>query len=475
MAAKRGGSAIIIGSGIAGLSVASAISSQFDSIKIIERDTLPADAVHRSGVPQSHHVHALLLRGLLELERLFPGIEAELAEQGARRMDLGADFAHFSEWGWAPRARVDVAPLTVSRRLLECTIRARVKNTITNATFIEDTRVRGFIAERSDGRVRVVGVRTDRPELAEIRGDIVIDASGRNAKSPEWLEAIGVPRAEEQVVDAFSGYASRFYEAPEDSRRWWRGMLVEPAPPSFKRWALLMPIEGNKWVLTLAGVNKEYPPTDEAGFHEYLASLRTPVLAREIAKATPISEIRGHRSLFNRARRYDRWEATVDGLLITGDAAVAFNASHGQGMSMAAWCATTLGETIARVGTDPQKLPKAFHKAQWTVLQRAWEIATGMDLHWPETVGERPLQFRLFEGFAVEATRAAFEDPNLKRSMGPVFQLIRSPYTCFRPSLIARVLYLSAKRRFTPALPIDTAMPVLSADTTGSSAALDAG
>jgi len=473
MAHQSAEHAVIIGSGIAGLCAARVLSQHVTRVTIIERDKLPASPEHRASVPQSHHVHALLLRGLVELEALFPGIERELATHGARRMDMGRDFAHFSEWGWTKRAQVEVAPLTVSRLLLEHVIRTRVK-ALANVRLVEDTRVRGFLHERDGATLRVTGVRTDHLELEEIRADLVIDASGRSGKGQDWLDALGVTRPKEEKVDAFAGYASRFYKLAPDASRWWRGMLIDPKPPDFRRWGLLMPIEGDRWVLTLAGVNRDLPPTDEVGFHAYLASLRSPALAREIARATPLSAIHGFRGLANRARRYDTWSERVDGFLAIGDSVVAFNASHGQGMSMAAWCATTLDATLHKVGVDPVRLPRAFHKAQWRVLSRAWEIATNVDMQWPETTGTRPLAFRWLRGFAVEATRAAHEDPILKKALGPVFQLLASPYAGFRPSIIGRVLWASLMRRLRGAktLPGATPTPALPGGDTGSYGAL---
>lgn len=63
---------------MAGLCAVRALSDQFERVTLVERDRLPDGFEHRAGTPQSHHVHALLLRGSMELERLFPGLESEL-------------------------------------------------------------------------------------------------------------------------------------------------------------------------------------------------------------------------------------------------------------------------------------------------------------------------------------------------------------------------------------------------------------
>lgn len=454
--------AVVVGGSIAGLCAARALSHHFQHVTLIERDMLPTDAAHRTGVPQSQHVHALLLRGLLELETLFPGIEHELLAKGARRMDLGSEFAHYTDWGWAPRAPIMVEPLTMSRIGLESVIRSRLRHDLNNLSVLEDTRVTGLLTSREGVRVKVTGVTTDRGDAAELSADLVVDASGRNSKCLDWLSARGVARPETDVVDAFAGYASRFYELAPDDTRWWRGMLVDPKAPDHKRWALLMPVENGRHVLTLGGLNRDYPPADEAGFQAFLCSLRSPVLARVMASATPVSPIHTHRALYNRARHFERWSAEVSGFVALGDSAIAFNAYHGQGMSMAALAATTLGAVCAS-GTklDPYALTRTFHQQQWQQLRNAWDMSTGMDLEWPETEGVRPAGYAFLFGLSVAVVRAAHDNPKLKRALGPVFQLVASPYSLLRPGIIATVALSALRRALGRSQALPSSMPVL--------------
>ena len=68
--------AIVIGGSMAGLCAARVLSKFYDKVTVIDRDAYPAGAHERPGVPQSRHVHALLMRGRIELDRLFPGLRA---------------------------------------------------------------------------------------------------------------------------------------------------------------------------------------------------------------------------------------------------------------------------------------------------------------------------------------------------------------------------------------------------------------
>ena len=86
--------AIVIGGSMAGLCAARVLSKFYDKVTVIDRDAYPVGAHERPGVPQSRHVHALLMRGRLELDRLFPGFrEKTMLERSAIEINFGRDFA----------------------------------------------------------------------------------------------------------------------------------------------------------------------------------------------------------------------------------------------------------------------------------------------------------------------------------------------------------------------------------------------
>lgn len=448
---QRRAHAVVIGGSIAGLCAARVLGDHFARVTLVERDSLPQGVAHRAGAPQAHHLHLLLLRGLLELERLFPGLELELTAQGAGRVDLGSDVAHFTEWGWAPRARIDVAPLTMSRLLLESCVRTRVFRELKNLTRLEGVRVTGLKVRHLTNGTLVTGVRTSDPERPELEADLVVDASGRNSRALEWLEQHGVASPSEELVDPLAGYASRFYELAPNPRRWWRGMIIDAKLPKLRRWGMLMPIENGRVGVTVGGINGEYPPGEEAAFHDYVEKLASPALSRAIASAKPITAIHTHRALSNRARHFERWSSEVGGFIALGDSAIAFNAAYGQGMSMAAAAVNTLntllGERTAATQT-PFALTRRFHREQWRQLRTAWGVATGADLRWPATEGARPRGHALSTAFGNMIVRAANHDPNLRRRLGPVVQLLVEPASLLMsPGFLTRLVVAELRRR----------------------------
>src|SRR5688572_12733982 len=97
------GRAVVVGGSMAGLCAARALGPFFDRVTVLDRDGMPAGIEDRPGVPQGRHVHALLARGLRELDGLFPGFERKLRESGAVDVDFGMDFVVLRQFGWAPR------------------------------------------------------------------------------------------------------------------------------------------------------------------------------------------------------------------------------------------------------------------------------------------------------------------------------------------------------------------------------------
>src|SRR5215813_12396756 len=63
----------------------------FEHVTVLERDSLPQDTCHRSGTPQSKHVHGLLGGGQRALGNLFPAFEEDLVTAGAVQLRVGLD------------------------------------------------------------------------------------------------------------------------------------------------------------------------------------------------------------------------------------------------------------------------------------------------------------------------------------------------------------------------------------------------
>src|SRR4030095_6208893 len=78
--------------------------------------------------PQGRHLHVLQPGGSAALERLLPGVQAELLAAGATEVRVREDVLWMTPQGWAPRNRGQEQHvlLSASRELTEWAIRRRV-------------------------------------------------------------------------------------------------------------------------------------------------------------------------------------------------------------------------------------------------------------------------------------------------------------------------------------------------------------
>jgi 2-polyprenyl-6-methoxyphenol hydroxylase-like FAD-dependent oxidoreductase len=439
--------AVVIGGSIAGLVAAKVLLNHFQQVTLIERDRFPAQPTFRPGVPQSQHVHALLVRGQRLLDQLFPGIVAELHHAGAPAVNWTADWQMLSLWGWFPQTTSDLNGVTVSRVLLEWLIYQRLQ-AFPNLTILEGCQVKGLLS--TPDCTRVVGVNVHHPDPSSsdspsddaIAADLVVDASGRNSALPKWLIELGYEAPQETVINSFLGYASRWYQKPQPLQTNWKGMTLSAHPPEHSRGGVLFPVEGDRWIVTLGGMADDQPPTDEEGFLEFARRLRDPAIYDAIKDATPLSPVYGYRRTENCWRHYEQLTRLPEGIVALGDAVCAFNPVYGQGMTTAALGALTLDQCLTKCLTtnQQQRLTPAFQKQLARVIATPWMMATAEDGRWHTTTGPRPKGVtRLVQRYMDQVIRLAVKRPALFRAFAHVIHLVEPPTTLFRPDIVAQV------------------------------------
>jgi hypothetical protein len=64
---------------------------------------------------------------------------------------------------------------------------------------------------------------------------------------------------------------------------------IMPVPPQMPRGGIILPMENGGWQVTLVGIGRDYPPTDEAGFLEFARSLSSPEIYEAIKEAQPLT------------------------------------------------------------------------------------------------------------------------------------------------------------------------------------------
>lgn len=431
--------AITIGGGIAGLLAARVLTDHFDEVTVIERDCFSEVPQPRQGVPQSCHPHVLLVQGQMILEQFFPGIREELLLQGALSLDWSADFRWLLSGNWTPRFSSDYISCACTRNLLEATIRQFLLNN-TKVKFLEGYHVTGLLTRQKRTSINGIKVRSSQVDEQELSAHLVLDASGRGSKSPQWLQSLGYEKPKETTVKSFLGYSTRWYRQLNNGFQDYKLLYVMPQAPNLSRGAVMHLVEGDRWLVNLIGVGGDYPPTDEAGFLEFAQSLSSPEVYDAIKNAEPCSQIYGYRRTDNRMYHYERLSDLPENFVLLGDAVCAFNPVYGQGISSAALGAHTLNQCLKERGSLTG-FSQYFHKRLANVIKTPWLIATADDFRWHTTEGIRPnFLGRLMQRYLDRVMAAAGESVEVYQALVQVLHLLKPPTSLFQPSVIGRTL-----------------------------------
>lgn len=438
---SAGSRAIVLGGSLAGLMAAQGLSGHVDEVVIVERDHLPAEPSPRKGVPQGRHVHSLLLRGLIDMERLFPGITRELVDAGAQTLSWTDDVRVRTVWGWFPHYQADLVGAFCSRDLYEDVIRRRAR-ALGSLTVLDGHEAVELISRNGT----VVGVRLRRRGVAagpgstiEIEGALVVDACGRSTRASTWLEQMGFGAPASTDVDPFLGYATRVYRIPEQHPAPWRILLVRNRLPS-ARAGVIVPIEGGRWIVTLAGFGGDYPPQDEPGFLAFADSIDEPSFADAFREAEPLTDVIGYRRTANQWRHYERLSRWPRGFVVVGDAVCSFNPIYGQGMTLAAMGAFELGRALADEGLTPT-FGDGFRGRLARHYRAPWLMATSEDYRYPGTKGaERSHALRLSHWYSDRVIKAAIRSEEVHYRWLRVAHLLDPPSAMVHPRILRRAL-----------------------------------
>jgi len=436
---ELGERAVVCGAGMAGLFAARVLAEFYRTVTIVERDRLPTDAAQRRGVPQGRHFHALSIGGSQVLERLFSGLLDELEAAGATvcadgnlsRVSFRAGGHELNRSGqFADPAAIVM--FLISRPLLESFVRQRVRG-IANVVFLDGHDVVGPVALRPH---QITGARVvDRDTGAErvLGADLVIDAMGRSARTPAFLESLGYGRPIEQPAVMHGSYSSQLLHIPD-------GMLAEQlifvCPESNRpTGGALAAYENDTWMLSVGCVDGRRPPRDLAGMITTFAQFAPPAAVAALRAGHPLAEVSviQHRGVW---RRYDKMPALPAGLLVFGDAICSLNPIYGQGMTLALLEAVALRDCLSLGDTD---LGGRFLRAAAQRIRPVWASNQANDLYMTKPDGRRSLSQRLVT-WRIDRTLAAAEnDPALTERIFRVTQFIDPPSALLRPNFIERL------------------------------------
>ena len=431
--------AVVIGSGIAGLLAARVLADHVDRVTVLDRDLLPDGPTARDGVPQGRHLHTLLPGGLELISEQFPGLVDELVAGGAVPLRFGQDVVFHRTEGRSYLVAVHrpeplvtgVSYLSMSRGLLEHVLRKRVRG-LPGVEVRDRAVVRGPLADGA--AVRGVVLEGDR----RVDADLVVDATGRPARSIGWLDGLGFEAPVESVIHCDFAYSSAVLQPSDDGLLAGGGMLVLPDPSSAfpTRGGYLTRIEGGLWIAGLGGRSGDYPPTDPTAWLEFGRTLDTPEWAALVGTAEIVDGPRAFRYPSSVRRHFERLDRFPSGLLVLGDAVSHVNPLYGHGMSAAAGQARVLDQVLGdrdRRGLDLAGTAPEFFVGAQEVTRAPWAMAAGSDFLSPGTTGDFPADEMENLLRLVELSRLVDSDADAASLFVDVFTL-RRPWSTLETS-----------------------------------------
>lgn len=421
------GRALVLGASMAGLLAARVLNEHFAEVVVLERDDLAAPG-DRRGVPQGRHVHALLARGRVVIEELFPGITGELLADGAVECRALTEMRMTVAGHTLRQADAGYTLLQASRPFLEWHVRGRVR-ALPGVELIDNTTVAGLLFD--PGRARVTGVRTTHGR--EIHADLVVSCLGRHGPINDWLTGLGYERPAEHGVRIDMKYASRYLRLPPGAVGGDREIVIANQDPA--RGLALFAVEDDRHILTLIGYGTDHPPTDPDGFWRFAASVAPRDVREALVDAEVLSEIATYRYPANQRRRYEQLTRFPDGLLVLGDAVCSFSPAFGQGMTVSALQARQLSKVLA---VGDHELRRRYFRAVARVIDDAWRITELFDLAMPhvDSAGREPL--RALGALTGVAMAVAERDAAIGTRVARIAGLLDRPATILRPGTAGR-------------------------------------
>ncbi|MCS0603098.1 FAD-dependent monooxygenase [Streptomyces sp. LP11] len=433
--------AVVIGASAAGLFAATALAESAD-VTVIERDILPDGPEPRRGVPQARHAHLVWSGGVAAFDALLPGLVGDVVGKGGRLVHIMGDMvSRAPNEIWFRRfTSTHHRNLVCSRDLLDFVLRERVLSQ-PEMTVRQETTVLALEGTAS----RVTGVRIrDAGCERTLRADLVIDATGRGSRAPRWLEELGLPPVTERQVDAGVAYATRLYRAPGTTAALDFPLVNVQANPAKApgRGGIVLPVEGNRWIVTLSGTRGGEPTADPDAFLDFALGLGDPVIGDLLRAAEPLGDVAATRSTANVRRYYEKLRVWPEGFTVLGDAVAGYNPVYGHGLTVAAQGALAVRDVLrARPLTAPGTA-RRLQRAASRPVAAAWDLAVGQDAFYPGATGTPPTALERFLARYVDrAVATGASHPRALGALLDVMSMEKRATRLFSPDMLIPMLF----------------------------------
>ena len=427
---------------MSGLLAARVLADAYEAVTVVERDVLPEVAAQRRGVSQGRHLHALQRRGSTVLEELLPGLFDELVASGANVID-GTDasviYAQVGDHLLCRSGRFadpdSLVTQVTSRPLLEAHVRRRVR-ALPNVAFLDNHDVVEPILGQADRVTAVRVVNRDAGPKHLLEADLVVDATGRAARTPAFLAAHGYPMPPEQKYAVGLSYSSQFFRVPD-------GALAEKlvlVAPTLERptGAGLLAYEHGTVIMTLIGIAGHRLPTDLPAMMTLASELLPDRMTGTLRAAEPQGEVTAQHYPASVWRRYDKMKRFPKGLAVIGDAVCSLNPVYGQGMTSSAIQAKALRDCLIDDAADNSIRP--YFRSAAKKIAPIWQANRLNDFAVTPVHDWRSIPQRLLNWQLDKVMAAASNDLAVMEVFLHVLGLTAPTSRLLRPSLMLRVI-----------------------------------
>ena len=193
----------------------------------------------------------------------------------------------------------------------------------------------------------------------ELLADLVVDATGRLSRAPDWLAAIGARRPIEEQADSGFVYYTRYFRGVEPRR-------VGPVLGSHGTISVLtLPGDNGSWSVTIFTSTGDQPLKNLRHEEVWTRIVRACPLYAHWLEGEPVSSVLAMAGIVDRCRRFVVDGSPVaTGFVAVADAWACTNPSAGRGLTVGFLHAVQLRRT--RCGTGrviPARLSRSSTRA----------------------------------------------------------------------------------------------------------------